>query len=155
MKTLLLTTRDTNKVSKISAIISGILDIVFVILAFAFFNNQQNSLPTSLRDDFVKESAGLIILVAVAFGAMIIYTAYQFVICRSYVDVYSDRVEGKGIQNVYQVIDFSLSYDKITNITCAGIYVHIHTAGGQYKILTNAETAKKVYEYYNSVRSGL
>lgn len=141
MNAPLITTRDTNKASKLSAVISGILDVIFAIMFISFFKDQD-----------LEEVAGLIVLCVAVLGGLVIYTAYQFSICRSYVDVYEDRLEGKGIQNGYQLTDFTLSYDKITNVSCSGINVLIHTSGGNYKILTNAETSKKVYEYCARVR---
>lgn len=147
MNTPILTTRDTNKISKVFAIISGILDILFAVFILNFFKKRIDAVPGYMRDDYTEAISGLIALVAIALAASLFYAAYQFVICRSYVDVYENRLEGKGIQNVYQIVDFNLSYDNITSVTCRGLYIHIQTPGGKFKILSNAETAQKVYSH--------
>lgn len=150
MEKPILTTRETNKASKLSAIISGIIDVVFVIFVWNFFKSKMDALPAYMHDDFMKEMFGTIAVLAVMACLALIYTAYQFMICRSYVDVYEDRLVGRGIQNGYQLLDFDLSYDKITNITCSGIHLFIHTPGGKYKIVTNVQTAGEVFQFFHS-----
>ena len=68
----------------------------------------------------------------------------------SYIDIYEDRVEGKGIQN-FNVLQFSVRYSEINNITTEGIFIHIHTTSGTYKIISNKETATEVFTYYNQM----
>lgn len=145
-----ISTNGTNKVSKLSAILSGIIDVVFIIFMWNFIKSQMDSLPQSMRDDFLQESVGLIVLLIVVAGAMAIYTVYQFAICKTYVDVYEDGMKGIGIQNGYQILAFNLNYAKITNVTYAGVHIIIHTSGGKYKIVSDAITAKKVFDYYNN-----
>ncbi len=154
MNTPILTTRDTNKISKVFAIISGILDIVLAAFVFSFFKKRIDSVPYYMQDAYTEEISGFIGFAAIAFIAAIFYSVYQFVICRSYVDVYENRLEGKGIQNVYQIVDFNLSYDNITSVTCRGPYLNIQTPGSKYKILTNVKTAQKVYSHCSEVLVG-
>ena len=149
MKQPLITTRDTNKTSRTGAIIGGVLDVLFAIFMICFIKGKADKVPSYLQDEFWEASAGLIIFCVIVLGCMVIYTVYQFSICNSYVDVYDDHMEGKGIQNIYQIVDFNLGYDKIVSVTCSGIYLSIQTSGGKFKILTNVETAKKVYDHYN------
>lgn len=154
MNNPILTTRQTNKTFKLSAVISGIADVVFVVLIWTFFKSRMDALPQYMHDDFLKEAAGAIVLLTILIGAAVIYTAYQFLICRSYVDVYEDRMRGMGIQDRFHLLDFDLSRDKITNVTSSGIYVFIHTPGGKYKIVTNAVTAQEVVRCFHNPTDG-
>lgn len=149
----ILTTEGTNKMMKISAIISATAAVAVAFFIFNFFQDQLGDLPSYAQELYLEKAAGLIILEVVLCGLLLIYAAYQWATCRSYVNVYEDRLEGKGIQNIYQIVDFSLSYDKIVNVTCMNMYVYIHTAAGKYKIVTNINTAKAVYNYYTQVGS--
>lgn len=148
----LITTAGTNKMMKVSAFVYAIAAVLFAIFIYNFFSNQIASYPKYAQEIYLQEAAGLIIFEVIICGFMLIYAAYLWATCRSYVNVYEDRLEGKGIQNVYQIVDFSLSYDKITNVTCTSMYIYIHTPGGKYKIVSNVQTAKEVFNYYNTGR---
>lgn len=145
----IITTNGTNSASKLSAIISGILNVVFAIFIISFFSKKMDAVPTSIRADVLSKMTGWIIILTVLWCAMVVYTVYQLSICRSYVDVFEDRVVGRGICNVYQVLDFSIPRNQITNVTYMKHFVFISHAGSRYKIITDAKTAKIIFDYFN------
>lgn len=137
----LLTTKGTNTQSIVGACISALVDVVFIIWLCVFFSD--------LSDYQLKKMTGVLIFEILIILAMSLFTVRQFGICQSYVDVYEDRMEGKAIQNGFQIREFRLRYDQISNITYRGLSVYIDTPGGKYRILTNARTAKEIFELYS------
>lgn len=137
----LLTTKGTNTSSIVSACICALADIVFIIWLCVFFSD--------LSDYQLKKMTGVLLVAILGATVMVLFTVRQFALCRSYVDVYEDRLEGRAIQNGFQIIEFRLRYDQITNITYMGVSVYIHISGGKYRIITNARTAKEIFELYS------
>lgn len=150
MEQPIITTNGTNQASKLSAKLSALLPIIFAIAIFSFFRGQLEPYPKYVQEKILEDCAGLIIISAISFLALSMFVIYQFLITTSYVNVYADRMEGKGIQNVIQVVDFKLSYSQITSVTSMGNSVYINTPGGKYRILTDAKTAAEIFAYYNN-----
>lgn len=137
----LLTTKGTNTQSIVMACVGAIIDVIFIIWMCSFFSD----LPSYQ----LKKMTGLMIFEILVVLAMVLWTVRCFGVCQSYVDVYEDRMEGKAVQNLVQIREFRLRYDQITNITYRGLNVYIHTPGGKYMIITNAATAKEIFELYS------
>lgn len=69
----------------------------------------------------------------------------------SYVDVFADKIIGKGIQKTSggsKVVDFNLSYEEIVSITCDVSNLYVVTAHEKFQIITNADKAKEIFDYY-------
>ena len=75
-------------------------------------------------------------------------TVINYINGSTYVDVYKDRLVGKGIQN-FSSLDFNIKITELNNISVEkGFWLHINTTSGKYKVMTNKDTAAKVYNYY-------
>ena len=85
------------------------------------------------------------------------YTALEFlknyISGQTYFDVYADRFIGKGMQN-FSLLSFNIKFEEINNISIEkAFWIHIHTSGGTYKIMTDKNTATKVFNYYIDLKS--
>ena len=69
----------------------------------------------------------------------------------SYANVYADKIIGKGIQQ-FVIKDFNLNYKQIIDISYTGRAIRISTAGGEYKIISNTQKAKEIFDYYNQIK---
>ena len=67
----------------------------------------------------------------------------------SYVDIYDDHMEGKGMQGL-ELKNFSLKNVEVKNITVSGMEIDIHTNAGVFKITSNKQVADKVFNLYQS-----
>ncbi len=143
MNDVIISTKNTNTKYKNTGIVCAILMCVlgFLVLCGYFFLSSHSS------DD------SLIIVLLLGFfmiGDGIITATLRHINASSYVDIYKDRIIGKGIQN-FSPLDFNIKFEHIDNISVEGIWLHIHTNSGTYKIMTNEETAKKVFNYYTEL----
>lgn len=66
----------------------------------------------------------------------------------TYVDCYEDKMVGQGIQNL-GVLAFSFKFNQIVNVSVDGINIYIHTNSGKYQIISDKETAMRVFDYYH------
>ena len=67
----------------------------------------------------------------------------------SYVDIYDDHMEGKGMQGL-ELKNFSLRNAEVNNITLSGTEINIHTNAGVFKITSNKQVADKIFNFYQS-----
>lgn len=143
----ILTTKGTSKKTKTWRILSMTLSPVFMLLILFIW---LNSYPDYARDMIMDEygyTIGIIIAIVIAFD--LLWGLVQVAQCESYVDVYEDRMEGKGILKVIQMWPFKLDHSKIVGVACSANFLYINTQNGKYTILTDAQTAKEITEYFN------
>lgn len=140
-----LSTKKTNILYLIIGLVSFVIDIAL----YAYCMQLSDELHSRWKFDSAETMAtiGCIILF---FG--LVTFAYYMLGFRTFADVYSDRIVGKGMQH-FIVKDFDLSYSQITDVSFSGQMLYINTAGGKYKIVTNAQRAKEVFEYCNQIKA--
>lgn len=139
MTGIILSTKNTNKQYKrgiISAIVLSVLGIIIMGI-YCFFRSK-----SSADELILIFLAGLFLL-----GDGIITATFKYLFSKSYMDMYTDRIEGKGIQG-FSVLDFSVNLNQVLNISTEGIFIKIDTNCGTYKIISDKVTAKKVFDYY-------
>lgn len=140
MDNVIISTKNTNTKYKNTGIASAVLIcLVGILIVCGCFFLDSHSSGGSLTV--------LLLLGLFLFCDGIITAVLRFINASSYVDIYSDRLVGRGIRN-FSPLDFNLKSVQVTGISVVGIRIHIHTAAGTYKIMTNKETAAKIAEYY-------
>lgn len=140
MDNVIISTKNTNTKYKNTGIARAVLIyLVGILIVCGCFFLDSHSSGGSLT---VPLLLGLFL-----FCDGIITAVLRFINASSYVDIYSDRLVGRGIRN-FSPLDFNLKSVQVTGISVVGIRIHIHTAAGTYKIMTNKETAAKIAEYY-------
>ena len=144
MNNVIISTKNTNTKYKNTGIVCAALTgaIGFLILCGYFFLSSHSSDDTLI----VVLLLGLFLI-----GDGIITATLRYINASSYVDIYKDRVIGKGIQN-FSPLDFNLKFEQIGNISVEGIWVHIHTNSGGYKVMTDKKTATEIFNYYNELK---
>lgn len=139
----IMSTKGTNSRQKIAGILSGGVMIIVGIFAFAFAVYMSEYGQSS-------SSMALFILGVVALIWGIMEIALNFYWATAYIDIYDDHMEGKGIQQI-EVRNFNINNSQIKNITTSGMRVQIHSDMGEFKIVTNKETAEKIFNYFQSI----
>lgn len=143
MNGVILTTKGTTKSYRSRGIIGGVIMGVaglFVLIIFFVFSSR-------VHDN--RLVFFLIIALFMLFDAFVTI-AVKCAYARSYVDIYGDRLVGKGIRGL-NVVDFNIQRSQVSNITAEGSTININTVSGAYKIITNKDTAQKVFYYYNHI----
>lgn len=144
MNDVIISTKNTNTKYKNTGIVCAVLMCVlgFLILCGYFFLRSHSSDDTLIA----------VLLLGLFFiGDGIITATLRYINASSYVDIYSDRLVGKGIQN-FSPLDFNLKFEQIGNISVEGIWIHIHTNSGTYKVMTDKNTATEIFNYYTELK---
>lgn len=144
-----ISTRGTNNFAKLAALIGFIFFALIFAIIFVIIIKRVDSYPSIFRDQILKRAAVPTIAWVVISMLVLLFYALMYASCRAYVDVFEDRMEGKGIQNLYTVVDFKLDRTQIINVTYVRNQLYINAVAGKYKIITNSETAKRVFDYCN------
>ena len=144
MNNTIITTKGTATARKKAGITLSILMILVGILVFAFYIYASEH----TRDDSV-----ILILFMALFlmGDGIVMTAIHYLNGSTYVEILEDRFVGKGLQN-FNLQDFNIKLEQISNVTVEGIWIHIHTNIGNYKVMSNKDVASKVFNYYVNLK---
>ena len=82
---------------------------------------------------------------------------YHAMVSSAYVDIYADRIEGKGMQKV-AMQSINLRFDQITDISTSRGFMNleatgmneflvINTSAGSYKIITTSARAKEIVDF--------
>ena len=146
MNDLIFTTEGSNKGIKAAEIVSAIVSLVVGFFSGCMF--------FVMRE--MTKSGGVFILLVIAIVAMIfgfIELGRTTSHSRTYVRVYSDRLEGVGIQGS-SVASFNVTYSQVNSISSEKDFLHIYTNVGSYKIITKSNLANEIVNYYNtSIRS--
>ena len=141
MNHLILTTQKTNKAYVVAGLIESLI----------YFGIGMYFLPLSEKTHG-KNASTLVTATSVMCIVAIINFLNKLSFSTSYVNVYTDKILGKGIQQLV-VRNFELNYKQINDISYTGRTIRIATSGGEYKIITNAEKAKEIFDYYNQIKS--
>ena len=142
MNDLIFTTEGSNKGLTAAEIASSVISLILGLFSGCMF--------FALKE--IANSGGVYILLVVAiccllFGFVRLGRASSR--SRTYVKVYSDRVEGVGIQGS-SVASFNVTYSQVNSISSENDFLHIHTNVGTYKIITKRDIANNIVNYYNS-----
>ena len=95
------------------------------------------------------ESVLLLVISLLLLSDGIIQLLMLYYTTSSYVDIYNDHMEGKGMQGL-EIKNFSLKNSDINNITISGAVIHIHSNSGIFKVTSNKKLANKIFNYYQS-----
>lgn len=139
MNSVILSTKNTTGKYKIQSMTCNIIIAVLGILVMSFY--------VVLRSHY----SGLIVISG---GAALLFESIisgfsTLELSASYIEIYDDCVRGKAVYDSC-LLDFKLNFSQITNVTTEGIFIRIHTNSGTYKIASDKETSKKVFEFFNS-----
>ena len=137
---MIMSTKNTNTARKNAGIVTSVLTAIsgiFVIAFYVYANERTYS------DSVVF----LLLLGLFLIGDGIVMAAINCINGSTYVDVYKDRIVGKGIQNM-NVQNFNIRIEQVNNITVEGFWIHIHTNIGSYKVMTDKNTATDIFNYY-------
>lgn len=140
MNNMVMSTKNTTDKRKKAGIVSSALTILIGIFVVAFY--------IYANEHTYSDSVILILLLGLFFiGDGIIMIAIHCVNGSTYLDVYKDRFVGKGIQNL-NALNFNIKIEDINNISIEGVWLHIQTSSGTYKVMTDKNTATNVFNYY-------
>lgn len=140
----IISTRNTNTKYKNTGIICAIL---MSVLGLAIIGGYCYLSEHSSDDSLIW----VLLFGLFLFADGIITTTFRNINASSYVDIYQDRFIGKGIQNL-SPLNFNLRIEDIINVSTEGIWLHIHTNSGKYKVMTNESTAMRIFNYYHGLK---
>ena len=145
MDKIIMTTKKTNTPYLIAGLIESLL-----YAGIAFYCLQ-------LKEDMIDawhfsyantlNTCAIILFISAAINFL-----YKLSASTSFVDVYCNKITGKGIQQ-FIVRDFELNFEHVTDISCTGRFLYINTPAGKYKIITNATCAKEIFSHYNTIKN--
>ncbi len=143
MKKAILSTRKTDTKRTTAAIAMSIIMCIMGIVVIAFY---------VFAADYIFDNSMIFILFLGLFVIAdgIVMIAINCFYAKTYIDIFEDRIEGKGLQGM-SLMDFNIKMDRIVNISVENMFIYIHTASGKYKIRTSKDTATKVFSYLNQV----
>ncbi len=148
MSKLILTTKGTNalKNASIGYIIIEIIGIFTMWwFAFMFLEGATDSYDSTW--DTYAIIFSIIAIVATIIGGW--SARKHFYSLFSFLSIYEDYIEGAGMQgNKFEA--FKLKYKNIVCVSVNGLNITLNTTIGTFVILSNLETATKVYEHFNS-----
>ena len=140
MNNVIMSTKNTNTSRRNAGIVSAVLTILIGIVTVAFY--------CYANERTYSNSIIFLLLLGLFFiGDGIVMTAIHCINGSTYVDVCKDRFVGKGIQNLNSQ-SFNIKIEQIINISVQGFWIHIHTSSGIYKVMTDKNTATKIFNYY-------
>lgn len=142
MNNMIISTEGSLKGYKVAQLVSSIIYILLGFFAFCLglAINSVTSNPAYVMLIIIG-----ILSVVLGFVTLIISTARS----RTYINIYSDKVDGVGMQGS-SVVSFNLQYSQINSISTEKDWIHVHTTIGTFKILTRRELSNQVLNYYNS-----
>lgn len=144
MNNMVMSTRKTTNSRRNTGIVLAILVTLIgaFIVAFYIYAKEHTN------DD---NAIFLLLLGLFLVGDGMIMVVKNCVNASTYVDIYKDRFVGKGIQNL-GALGFNIKTEEVNNISIEGFWLHIHTSSGAYKVMTDKNTAQKVFNYYISLK---
>lgn len=151
MNTPIVTTQKTSSRYLISKLM---FDAIFLIIGIYFFS-LVDDLSAQWRYDLidtVKRAGWIFVILGLAFAV------YHVMASQTYVDIYADRLEGKGMQK-FTAQSISLRFDQVTDISLSKGFMNVEVSGligflvistvaGSYKIVTTTERAKEIIDFY-------
>lgn len=119
--------------------------ILFLIVGVIF---AVTTAPSPFADESQKMMYLLSTVVTMVFGIFAIL--FAFVHCSGYVEIYEDRVEGKGLQGK-GMNTFYLNRNQIKSITQESYYLCLHTDIGVFKIICDKDSRMKAMRILKSM----
>lgn len=154
MRKPVFTTQKTNIGYLVSSLMS---DIIFVVIGIVC-SQKAADLRAYWRFD-EAESMGL--LSTMCFIVALLSFVYHIMVSATCADIYSNGIIGKGLQGI-TLKNFKLRLENITNISSSkgflnmesgsGVFLMIDTDHGSYKVITTADCAGKITNYWNSTK---
>lgn len=144
MNNVIITTKKTNLVFLITSLAGALLTVVIGFQFVELAEEATSRWMFSTADKFENLAVLLFVLAGVEVGFALLEST-------TFADVYSDRIVGKGMHWL-KVMEFDLTYDQITNISCRGMYLYINVSGERYRITTSVNRAKEIFDYYRSLK---
>ena len=145
MSNLIMSTKNSATTYKNICIVLSVVSMVIGIVAFCFYG--------FLMENY--ESSGTIILLLIGLyflidGIIKFYSNY--ISGQTYLDVYADRLVGKGLRN-FSILSFNIKFEEVNSVSIEkAFWIHIQTSGGTYKIMTNKDIATKFCDYYTKLK---
>lgn len=142
MNPVVLSTKKTTTAYVTTIIVTAVIGMLMGIISFCLyaFLKEDHDSPALIMILF----AGVFLLVKGIIDLAVNVRGGQ-----TYVEVYADRMIGKGLQNGH-LLDFHIPFAGITNVSVEkNMWIYIHTNVGAYKIMTNKKTAADVFHYYH------
>ena len=149
MDKAIISSKGSTKALAVSALVSLGVGLVIFIGILGFVVNKINSYPSYMLGWVSGKLYGIVLMLGVLLVVDILLAAVPLLRSKTYVEVFEDHMEGMGMQQWLKLMNFKLSNDKITNVTCNGLDIYIYTNGGKYRVTTDVKTAKAVFDYYN------
>ena len=114
------------------------LGLIFLILSFIFAVSLAPSRYASDSEKMIH------IMVCCAIGGFGIFAViFAFVNCNGYIDIYSDHIEGKGLQGKGMNF-FYLNKYQVKSVTQQSYYLCLHTEAGLFKIICDKTSRNKI-----------
>ncbi len=141
MNNVIMSTKNSATTYKNVCIVLAVVSIVMGIVVLCFYG--------FLIENYESNGTILLLLIGLYFVIDgIIKFVKNYVSGQTYLDVYADRFIGSGMRN-FSVLSFNIKFEEINNISIEkAFWLNIQTNGGTYKIMTNKDTATKVFNYY-------
>lgn len=140
MSNIVMSTKRTNTARKNAGIVSAALTTLIGIFVIAFY--------CYASEHTYSDSVVFLLLVGLfLLGDGIVMITMNCINGSTYVDIYEDRIVGKGIQNLNPQ-NFNVKMEQVSNISVQGFWLHIHTNSGIYKVMTDKKTATAIFNYY-------
>lgn len=148
----------STKGTKTAKIIFLIIFAAILILFALFIGNicpyigMYHHLP-----DKYKKIAWFVILLMMSFATLGVYILiYAFRCGFTYVDVYRDKLVGKGLPTLKMSTGlevFNIKNEHIINISMMqGWFLCIHTVSGKYYVMTNNKTGAAIMNHYAELK---
>lgn len=149
MDKAIISTKGTTKALVMSGLVSLGTGLVIFIGILCFVVNKINSYPSYVMNRVSGKLFGVVAILGVLLIVDMLIAAVPILKSKTYVEVFENHMEGMGMQQGLKLMNFKLSNEKITNVTCNGMDIYIHTNGGKYRVTSDVKTAKEVFDYYN------
>ena len=140
---LLMTTKNSASARRKGGLITNLILILIGLVIFIFSFSVFDKVGVEFKSILILFIALMILFDGIAQIFILHFKTSSFV------DIYDDHMEGKGMQGL-ELKNFSLRNFEINNITVSGTEIHIHSNAGIFKITTNKQVADKVFNFYQS-----
>ena len=141
MNKVIISTKGENTAYKIAFILGGLFFMAMGVWVFMMYE----SVSVYNKD---MRTLGLMISV-LAFSPGIVSWIFCFSRCKSYIEISTDHVEGRGLQG-RGIKEFYLRLDQIRSVSRESYYMCLHTDIGEIKIICNKNAYEQVSRFFLS-----
>ena len=130
-------------------LICGLIMLVFGVLLWA------SGLAIESLEQYERYSSEESVFIGIAlyilpFIIALLAFVMSFRYSGTYLDIYEDHIEGKGLVGIKYMHSIYFTYDKIGNVTAEKSYLCIHADGKNFKISTTKEKAEEFFRFIKS-----